>query len=131
MFVDSSKKCYHYTKKMQHRCSKNSTTVSRNLFNGNTANVAPKTYITPQQLINRARNQKKEGNTTICYHPTLDTVLIVSKCPFVLYFIIIDFYVAPSFFRQQTNLISRTTIHNHLYMLVCAYKNTIKLRRLL
>lgn len=43
------------------RSSKNSTIVSRNLFNENTANVAaPKTYITQQELMNRTRYPKRK-----------------------------------------------------------------------
>ena len=43
------------------RSAKNSTTVNRNLFNGNTTNVAaPKAYITQQEMMSRTRSQKRK-----------------------------------------------------------------------
>jgi hypothetical protein len=45
-------------------------------------------WIGSQQPMNKTRNQKKKVTTKTCYQPTLGTVLIVSKCLSVLYFII-------------------------------------------
>jgi hypothetical protein len=48
------------------RSSKSTSLVSKNLFDENTANMAPsKTYITQQQLMNRTRSNKRRKVTTL------------------------------------------------------------------